>query len=131
MHDPLTRINQQLADRDAPPKPRAMPPPASSSRGGPEGKVAERLNRESSERQRALALIARKKREQDSATPSTVRGGYDGMDGGYGDVYNRREVEEAHRHRERREPDRRDDRRDKRGSYGDSWRDGGRGGHRW
>src|SRR5258705_271854 len=57
-----------------------------------------RLSRESSERQRALDLIQRKKREMEgNATPSTVLG-----DSGYGDVYNRREVEEAHRHRDRR-----------------------------
>lgn len=59
-----------------------------------------RLTRESSERERALELIRRKKREmQGSETPSTV---YGGLDGGYGDVFNRREVEEAHRGRDRR-----------------------------
>lgn len=65
----------------------------------------------------------------ESATPSTVRGVYDGMDGGYGDVYNRQEVEEAHRHRDRREHDRRDDRRsyDMRSSYRDDWRADARG----
>lgn len=58
------------------------------------------MSRESSERQRALDLIRRKKREMaGSETPSTVHGG---MDGAYGDVFNRREVEEAHRHRDRR-----------------------------
>lgn len=58
-----------------------------------------RLSRESSERQRALELIRRKKREMEgSATPSTVFGN---SAGGYGDVYNRREVEDAHRHRDR------------------------------
>jgi len=132
VHDPLTSINQKLAKSDSPPKPRP-PPTSSSSRGAAAGdnKVAERLGRESAERQRALALIARKKREMETATPSTVRGGYDGMDGGYGDVYNRREVEEAHRHRERKEYDRRDDRRDERDSYRDERRDSGRGGRRW
>lgn len=34
-----------------------------------------------------------------SETPSTVHGG---MDGGYRDVFNKREVEEARKHRERR-----------------------------
>lgn len=66
------------------------------------------MNRESAERQRALELIRRKKREMaGSETPSTVHGG---MEGGYGDVFNKREVEEARRHRERRwdEYDRRD-----------------------
>lgn len=54
-----------------------------------------RLARESSERERALALIAKKKREMaGSETPSTVHGGdY----AGYGDLFNRKEVEEAHR----------------------------------
>ena len=60
--------------------------------------VSERLSRESSERQRALELIKRKKRElEGSQTPSTVRS----TDGGYGDVFNKREVEEAHRNRDR------------------------------
>ena len=47
-----------------------------------------------------MALIRRKKHEMNgSATPSTVRGG---EDGGYEDVFNKKEVEEAHRERERR-----------------------------
>lgn len=72
--------------------------------------VQARLSRESSERQRALELIRRKKREMEgNATPSTVFG--DSSDG-YGDVYNRREVEEAHRHR-------------------DKWREGGYANRRW
>jgi hypothetical protein len=59
-----------------------------------------RLTRESSERERALALIRRKQREmRGSETPSTVHGG---LDEGYGDVFNRREVEEAHSYRRRR-----------------------------
>ncbi|KAI0666522.1 hypothetical protein C8Q78DRAFT_456686 [Trametes maxima] len=136
-HDPLTAINTQLAARSttapsasaAPThasrsRQRAYPPPssASSSRHGPgpgadsssssasrphaPPAVAARLERESSERQRALELIARKKREMvGGETPSTVRGG------GYGDVYNRREVEEVRRERMRgREWDRERDR---------------------
>ncbi|KZV77345.1 hypothetical protein PENSPDRAFT_645596 [Peniophora sp. CONT] len=58
-----------------------------------------RLARESSERARAQALIARKKAERARsdgtstiATPSTVHGGY-------GDMYNRADVEEARRER--------------------------------
>jgi hypothetical protein len=55
------------------------------------------LNRESSERQRALELIQRKKIEMlGSETPSTVRGG------GYEDMYNRADVEEAHKFKDRR-----------------------------
>jgi hypothetical protein len=60
-----------------------------------------RLKRESSERERALALIRRKKREMAvTDTPSTVYGG--GADDEYGDMFNRKEVEEAHRWKERR-----------------------------
>lgn len=118
-HDPLTSINQQLvrissdshSTSSRPKNRRDAPQPRGGE--GSQPQVAERLSRESSERQRALALIARKKREMEgSATPSTV---YGGMDGGYGDQYNRREVEEAHRYRD---------------SYA---REDGRrgGGHRW
>ena len=77
--------------------------------------VGERLSRESSERQRALELIRRKKREmQGSETPSTVHGGYD-------DMFNRDEVEAARESRRRSDGGSRsrdrywdDDRRDKR-----------------
>lgn len=59
-----------------------------------------RLQRESSERERALALIQRKKKElEGNMTPSTV---YNDDDDGYRDVYNRREVQDAHRGRDRR-----------------------------
>ncbi|KAI0259109.1 hypothetical protein BC834DRAFT_846961 [Gloeopeniophorella convolvens] len=95
--DPLASIPSHLK-RPAPPpshpSSRAMaPPPSSSSLEG-------RLARESSERERALALVRRKQREREreesgTATPSTVHGG------GYADVFNRREVEDAHRGRER------------------------------
>lgn len=72
----------------------------SSSSRTPSGDDASsaRLTRESSERARAQALIARKKAERARsdgstiATPSTVHGGY-------GDMYNRVEVEEARRER--------------------------------
>ncbi|TDL15187.1 hypothetical protein BD410DRAFT_778281 [Rickenella mellea] len=119
LSDPLTSINQQLATRY----------PSSSSSGAPNrhhqqrqpaGEVETRLNRESSERQRALELIRRKKRMLDgSETPSTVHG----SSGGYGNQFNRREVEEAHAVRDRgrdrgwgregrRDRDRRDERAD-------------------
>ena len=76
-----------------PPQPQPQPPPSSASREG-------RLARESSERERALALVRRKQREREraesaTATPSTVHGG------GYTDVFNRLEVEDAHRGRDR------------------------------
>ncbi|KAJ7106418.1 hypothetical protein C8R43DRAFT_1092041 [Mycena crocata] len=101
VHDPLTSITHQLASRhgSAPssskstyrPRPPALPPNTSRP---PE--VQARLTRESSERERALELIRRKQREmRGSETPSSVHGG------GYGDVFNRREVEEAHRGRDR------------------------------
>ncbi|KII86163.1 hypothetical protein PLICRDRAFT_114437 [Plicaturopsis crispa FD-325 SS-3] len=104
INDPLTSITRQLASRPsssssaaASDRYRRPPPPASMH--PPE--VGARLTRESSERQRALDLIARKKREmQGSATPSTVRGD---DDGGYADQFNRQEVREAHRGRDRRD----------------------------
>jgi len=118
MHDPLTAITQQLTIRSSSSHSRTIPPPSRFSRKKhssrdtgppppppppPQPKrpdpTSERLSRESSERERALALIRRKKRETaGSETPSTVHGG---MDSGYGDVFNRREVEEAHAHRDR------------------------------
>ncbi|KAF9455945.1 hypothetical protein BDZ94DRAFT_1178865 [Collybia nuda] len=102
IHDPLTSITRQLASRSSTStssstnyRPRMLPPASSKP---PE--VHARLARESSERERALALIRKKKREMaGSETPSTV---YGGEDSGYGDVFNRKEVEEAHRGRERR-----------------------------
>ena len=95
--DPLTSINSQLANSSS------RTPSSSSHRGWrrppngsrtsdpdqPPSQLDARLNRESAERQRARELIERKKREMaGSVTPSTVRSGY-------GDVYNRIEVEEA------------------------------------
>ncbi|KAJ6534226.1 hypothetical protein B0H19DRAFT_911064, partial [Mycena capillaripes] len=101
VHDPLTSITHQLASRSASspsskstyrPRPPALP--LNTSRP-PE--VQARLTRESSERERAMELIRRKQRElRGSETPTTAHGG------GYGDVFNRREVEEAHRGRDRR-----------------------------
>jgi hypothetical protein len=78
-------------------QPQPQPPPSSASREG-------RLARESAERERALALMRRKQREREraessAATPSTVHGGNGGP--GYTDVFNRREVEDAHRERDR------------------------------
>ncbi|KDR70040.1 hypothetical protein GALMADRAFT_35279, partial [Galerina marginata CBS 339.88] len=101
-HDPLTSITRQLASRSSPSsaKPFRRPAPPMKYDADKPPDVQARLSRESSERDRALDLIRRKRREMEgSATPSTVRGG---ESSGYGDVFNRREVEEAHRHRERR-----------------------------
>ncbi|KAG6830413.1 hypothetical protein H0H87_008196 [Tephrocybe sp. NHM501043] len=102
MHDPLTSITKELASRtsasNASSSYRRPRPPPEAARAPPE--VRARLTRETSERERALELIRHKKREMaGSETPSTVHGG---VDQGYGDVFNRREVEEAHRGRERR-----------------------------
>ncbi|KAI9453311.1 hypothetical protein BJY52DRAFT_1289627 [Lactarius psammicola] len=74
------------------PRRKPQPAPSSASREG-------RLARESAERERALALVRRKQREREraesaTATPSTVHGGY-------ADVFNRLEVEDAHRERDR------------------------------
>ncbi|KAH0838826.1 hypothetical protein J3R83DRAFT_7233 [Lanmaoa asiatica] len=115
MNDPLTSITQQLAirpssrpslsqtnprsrdhrsSRHSNQPPATLPPPLKQL-----DPTTTRLNRESSERERALALIRRKRREMaGSETPSTVHGG---MDEGYGDVYNKRAVEEAHAHKDR------------------------------
>jgi len=103
VHDPLTSITHQLASRQGstPSKPtyRPRPPIIPPSTSRPQ-EVQARLTRESSERERALELIRRKQREmRGSETPNTVHGG----GGGYGDVFNRREVEEAHRGREKRD----------------------------
>ncbi|TBU22778.1 hypothetical protein BD311DRAFT_124528 [Dichomitus squalens] len=126
VHDPLTAINTRLASRDGPSSstfparathsryhapehsrdPRVGPSEPRSGGDGPGGGStsagAERTSRESAERLRALELIKRKKRELDgSETPSTVRGGYGfGSVGlGYGDVFNRAEVEEVQKAR--------------------------------
>lgn len=114
MNDPLTAITHQLASRSsssnyspAPPswrhsKHRAAPNSHGTMRPPPPPSDATsvRLARESSERERALALIRRKQHEmRGSETPSTVHGG---QDDGYRDVFNRREVEEAHSYRRRR-----------------------------
>ncbi|KAF9816867.1 hypothetical protein IEO21_03841 [Rhodonia placenta] len=105
VNDPLTSINHQLAARPSSStstsrRPRPAAPAASS--GGQQHAADVRLVRESSERQRALELIRRKKREAaGSETPSTVHGGMSERVG-YGDVFNRREVDEARRHRDRR-----------------------------
>ncbi|KAH9896446.1 hypothetical protein C8Q73DRAFT_642328 [Cubamyces lactineus] len=156
-HDPLTAINSQLAARDAPSSSSSpfasaqkhrqrghLPPPAPSRMpGDAKPEVAARLARESSERQRALELIARKKREaaRGSETPSTVHGGENGGGGGryggYGDVFNRMEMEEVRRGRERKRDKKRDRGRDRdreranaSGSSRD-WEDRRRYGGRW
>ncbi|KIL60782.1 hypothetical protein M378DRAFT_130349 [Amanita muscaria Koide BX008] len=116
VYDPLTSINHRLAlnsnsandnhhqDRFKHPR---LPPSRHSTANVSDSRPqyttpdpqATRLARESSERERALALIRRKKREMmGSETPSTVHGG---VDEGYGDMFNREEVAEARKERER------------------------------
>ncbi|KAG6890516.1 hypothetical protein C0995_007715 [Termitomyces sp. Mi166 len=102
IHDPLTSITKELASRSSASSSSSSsyrrPRLPQASQAPPD--VHARLTRESSERERALELIRRKKREMEgSITPSTVHGG---VDPGYDDVFNRKEVEEAHRYRERR-----------------------------
>ena len=89
-HPPSRRHSHTHPSQPQPPQP--QPAPSSASREG-------RLARESSERERALALVRRKQREREraesaTATPSTVHGGYT-------DVFNRLEVQDAHRERDR------------------------------
>jgi hypothetical protein len=92
-HDPLTSITHQLSSR-----PSSSSSQSSSSRGSSSSAAnphQARLSRESSERERALALIRKRRREMEgSETPSTVC-----ESEGYGDVYNRQDVEAAHRGR--------------------------------
>ncbi|TFK38813.1 hypothetical protein BDQ12DRAFT_683403 [Crucibulum laeve] len=104
-HDPLTSITKQLSSRSPsksqPAHKRHMPPPPIPSSSGAQPEVQARLTRESSERQRALELINRRKREMaGSETPSTVHGG---EEEGYGDQFNRGAVEEAKRSWDRRD----------------------------
>ena len=102
VHDPLTSITKQLASKTGPSSSRTpmRPPLLKKEMDGKHSDVQSRLSRESSERQRALELVRRKKREMEgNSTPSTV---VDGFTGGYGDVFNRQEVEEAHKYKDRR-----------------------------
>lgn len=108
-NDPLTAITRQLAARSGSGSSlssrTAMKPPPLPRLNTTPNDVDARLSRESSERERALALIRRKKREMEgNMTPSTVA---DDSTGEYGDMYNRKEVREAHQHRDRRGYDRR------------------------
>lgn len=95
--DPLTSINSQLKRTSSQSisswRDWKRPPDRSrtSNSDRPPSQLDARLSRESAERQRARELIERKRKEMaGSATPSTVRSGY-------GDMYNRVEVEEARR----------------------------------
>ncbi|KIJ56196.1 hypothetical protein M422DRAFT_23529 [Sphaerobolus stellatus SS14] len=98
--DPLASINSQLSRTYA-----SMPSSSAARRiQAPANTTEARIQRESSERARAMELIRRKKREKErealglgNMTPSTVSGNDNDTTTGYGDVYNPRETEEAHR----------------------------------
>lgn len=76
-----------------PSKPKySLPPPSLPVTSNPE--LNSRLSREQSERARAAELIARKRRERiGNDTPTTISGE------GYGNQYNKRDVDEAQRRR--------------------------------
>ncbi|KAF8674491.1 N-terminal domain of CBF1 interacting co-repressor CIR [Rhizoctonia solani] len=119
-----------------------MPPPApprTSNPSGPKDAVAERTTREAAERARAEALIAKRRAEMDATSSVGGDTPYSVRDGGYSDVFNKKETREAHhaweqrrgRHSDRRWDEDRDhrDRRDRsessrsesRGSYRDEY----------
>lgn len=108
-HDPLTSITKQLASTSSSSSSRqaaswnsrSQQPRASTSTfastSTPKDPTQARISRESSERQRALALIEKRKRERaGNDTPSTVCGG-----AGYSDQFNREDVRAAHERYER------------------------------
>ena len=98
--DPLTSITKSLAVRPSPSMSSLSyrTPLPSKANHGKSSEVEARLSREPTERERALELIRRKKREMEgNVTPSTVFN-----DSGYGGVYNKREVQENHRFRDKR-----------------------------
>ncbi|QRW10037.1 hypothetical protein RhiLY_09036 [Ceratobasidium sp. AG-Ba] len=113
--DPLTDMQSKLAARSRALSSRtaAMPPPPapisrSSSQSLPKDAASERTTRESAERARAEALIARRRAALEASssvggdTPISIR------DGGYSDGYNKQETRAAHEAWERQ-----------RGRYGD------------
>lgn len=105
-HDPLTEVEQSLS-RAASSSRSALPPRGNNAMDPPPRPTSSsnslldsRLQREQSERERASALIARRKREKElamrgSETPSTVAAPEDG----YRNLYNKSDVEEATRRR--------------------------------
>ena len=102
VRDSLTAIAKQLASHPSastssssywPP----LPPKANRDNDIP-SEVQVRLSREATERGHALELIRRKKREMEgNVNPSTVFN-----DSGYGNIYNKRGVREAHWFRDKR-----------------------------
>ncbi|KAG9082866.1 hypothetical protein FRC07_014073, partial [Ceratobasidium sp. 392] len=113
--DPLTDMQSHLAARSSalssrtsamPPPP--VPTPRTSDPSQPKDAVSERAARETAERARAEALIARRRAALEASssvggdTPISMR------DGGYSDGYNKQETQAAHEAWERQ-----------RGRYGD------------
>ncbi|KAK7060153.1 hypothetical protein VNI00_000917 [Paramarasmius palmivorus] len=104
-HDPLTAIQHQLASSSSSKgksTSKSKHRPSISGIDTPSKPSAQqaRLTRESSERERALALIRAKKRQaMGSETPMSTRSD-DASE--YGDMYNRREVAAARESREKR-----------------------------
>lgn len=100
-HDPLKDVEASLARISDHPSSRTrhpMDPPRrpASSTSGSESMLDSRLSREQSERQRAADLIARKRRERMvHDTPTTTAS----SDTGYGNQYNKVDVEAANRRR--------------------------------
>lgn len=113
-HDPLKEVEASLArvsepspssssrtryPMDPPRRPTtsaSAPAPAPAPASAPGTLLDSRLSREQSERQRAAELIARKRKERMvEETPTTTAS----SDGGYRDLYNKVDVEAAHRRR--------------------------------
>ena len=102
VRDSLTSIAKQLASHpSASTSSSSYWPPLPSKANRDNDKPSEaqvQLSREATERGHALELIRRKKREMEgNVNPSTVFN-----DSGYGNIYNKRGVREAHRFRDKR-----------------------------
>jgi len=113
LNDPLTSINSALSksQREKEFQERARrqfrPPPPPSRSTSSADPLTNRLSRESSERERALELIARRRREKAGMdTPMSVSSVDDREV--YGDLFNRQETKEARRRRRGREGNERD-----------------------
>ncbi|KAH7333871.1 hypothetical protein B0J17DRAFT_674461 [Rhizoctonia solani] len=118
MQSHLAARSRAISSRTSTPMPPPPAPPRASSSSGPKDAATERTTRESAERARAEALIAKRRAEMDATssvggdTPISVR------DGGYSDMYNKKETRDAHhaweqrrgRYSDRRWDDERDDR---------------------
>ncbi|KAG8731975.1 hypothetical protein FRC11_001293 [Ceratobasidium sp. 423] len=100
--DPLKDMQSHLAARSralSSRTPNPMPPPAApraSTSSGPKDAATERATRESAERARAEALIAKRRAEMDATSSVGGDTPYSVRDSGYSDVYNKKETREAH-----------------------------------